>query len=252
MSYLAEETSFPEVWYDIADENHFWAYWRFKILQKLLLQQGMRFDKELLCFDIGAGNGILIKQLESSTRWKTDACDTNPRFENQIEMRGKYFQYNVYEKQPSLQGKYDVVFLMDIVEHLNNPSEFIDTASFYLKLGGVLVINVPAFQFLYSKYDVVVGHKMRYNRKSVKELINSNIFIVADIRYWGLCNIPLLLARKFFSLFHTNTDKIILRGMKPPYEIFNMALKRIADLENAIISYPCIGSSLMLVLRKKD
>ena len=243
--------NFPELWYDIVEENHFWFYWRFKTLLKVIKSIDMNLFLKNKAFDIGSGNALLINQLEQCSEWVIDGCDINPKFVEELHIRGKYFKYDIFEKREELKGKYDCIFLFDILEHLNEPRAFLEAASYYLKKNGVIFINVPAFLCLYGKYDKAVGHKMRYNRKSVKGWLTSDTFIVEDFRYWGMLISPLVLIRKLFTSFSTDETKIVTRGMKTPGKIVNNLLKKCADIETFLIPKPPFGCSLMLTLRKK-
>jgi predicted SAM-dependent methyltransferase len=43
-----------------------------------------------------------------------------------------------------------------------------------LKTQGLLLINVPALQFLYSHYDEIVGHILRYDKRTLSANVLDN------------------------------------------------------------------------------
>ena len=53
---------------------------------------------------------------------------------------------------------YDLLLLMDVIEHVEDDLEFIRVSLEHLKPGGIIAINVPAHMKLYSRYDEVAGH----------------------------------------------------------------------------------------------
>ena len=53
---------------------------------------------------------------------------------------------------------YDTILYLDVLEHIEDHEKEILKAFGSLKKNGYLVINVPAFQFLYSDFDKHVGH----------------------------------------------------------------------------------------------
>ena len=52
---------------------------------------------------------------------------------------------------------------MDVLEHIEEPERFLRSVFFHLSPTGRLIINVPALQIFYSKYDTLVGHLRRYD-----------------------------------------------------------------------------------------
>ena len=54
---------------------------------------------------------------------------------------------------------------MDVIEHVEDPLNLIHEAKNSLNKDGKILINVPAFQHLYSKFDKDVGHVKRYTKK---------------------------------------------------------------------------------------
>ena len=60
------------------------------------------------------------------------------------------------------------------------------TIFYILKPGGVLVLTVPAFNFLYTKQDEKIGHFRRYSKKSICKAIEEAGFHIESSRYWNL------------------------------------------------------------------
>ncbi|HEY2813145.1 MAG TPA: glycosyltransferase [Acidimicrobiales bacterium] len=63
---------------------------------------------------------------------------------------------------PMAGGCAEVVCLLDVIEHLADPIATLREASRVLAPDGVVVINVPAHQWLWSASDEVLGHHRRY------------------------------------------------------------------------------------------
>jgi hypothetical protein len=58
---------------------------------------------------------------------------------------------------------FDTVVYIDVIEHIEQDCAEIAGAFARLRLGGHLVVLVPAFQFLYSPFDQALGHFRRYS-----------------------------------------------------------------------------------------
>lgn len=71
--------------------------------------------------------------------------------------------------------KFDTIIYIDVIEHIEMDSEELIKASSFLKPNGHLIILVPAHNYLFSKFDHAIGHFRRYNKKSLKKVIPSDL-----------------------------------------------------------------------------
>ena len=65
-----------------------------------------------------------------------------------------------------------------------------------LKPGGVAVLNLPAYRWLFSAHDVAVDNVRRYGRGDVRRLLSSAGFAQVRLRYWNTLLFPLMVARR--------------------------------------------------------
>lgn len=72
-------------------------------------------------------------------------------------------------------GKYDLVFALNVIEHIENDKLSIINLTKLLKPGGFIYILVPAHQFLYNSFDKSLLHYRRYNKKSLKKIFPANL-----------------------------------------------------------------------------
>ncbi len=98
-----------------------------------------------------------------------------------------------FEKNFSeLLGQFDLVFALNVVEHIKDDQLAIDNIKKLLKPGGKIFILVPAYQALYNNFDEALEHYRRYNKKSLNklyekaglEILNSYYFNLAGIAGW--------------------------------------------------------------------
>lgn len=67
-------------------------------------------------------------------------------------------------------GEIDGVLLADVLEHVDNDIDFMSDLIGRMKAGSVLLLTVPAHQWLYSAHDVVLGHKRRYSAEGLRHI----------------------------------------------------------------------------------
>jgi 2-polyprenyl-3-methyl-5-hydroxy-6-metoxy-1,4-benzoquinol methylase len=244
----ATARDFPEQWYNAASEDHFWMEWRARVLGEHLRRLGLDPNAPLFVFDIGCGRGAVQRRLNRSTAWIVDGCDLNDQaIARNTGHRGCTLNYNIFDKSPELQGRYDVVFLLDIIEHVEDPVAFMNAAAFYSKPTGVIVINVPSVPSLASAYDQAVGHLRRYTKTSLRRDMADAGLEIIRIAYWGMSLLPLLALRKVLTSF--KTENLIARGFNPPGRLADKILRMAMTAELAVTHEMPWGTSLLAVGR---
>lgn len=94
-----------------------------------------------------------------------------------------------------VEGSYDLIVCMNVMEHVENDSAFFSKLLGLLKKGGVLFHLVPSHKFLYSNFDVAAGHFRRYTKEIMKsfslpqnvELLKQFYFNpIGALGYWAV------------------------------------------------------------------
>lgn len=248
-----QDHSFLKSWYDLTDASHFWFKWRMVAALRQLNDLGVPLHSKLLALEVGCGTGVLREQFEAATSWIIDATDLDHAALSQARpSRGRTLYYDIFEEVEELKEAYDVLILFDVLEHIQDTKPFIRSLLNHLKPGGLLLINVPAVQSLYSDYDKVAGHVKRYSKRSLEEEFTDFNLKIKDMRYWGFSMLPLIFARKIVLMIQKNqsTDQIIERGFKPPNAFVNNLFTWTMRAETASSPKPPLGSSLLMVGQK--
>ena len=242
----AAAVSMADEWFDLADRDHFWMRWRFDILCRQMRRFGITPGKTL---EIGCGHGVLRQQMEDAFMVPVDGCDLNQYALRMAPAgRGRLLVYNIFDRLPEMCGVYDMILLMDVIEHLDDDLGFLQASLEHLKPRGIVAVNVPAHAGLYSKYDTVAGHKRRYNSSSISTLFQkSNVAPLAMVN-WGLSLVPVLLVRKLLLKFVSN-ERTIGAGFKPPGRAAKAGLDLLKDIEMSVPIDMPIGSSIMALGR---
>ncbi|HUP62183.1 MAG TPA: methyltransferase domain-containing protein [Thermoanaerobaculia bacterium] len=147
-------------------EHHWWHLARNRIVLRAYERLGAA-EGELL--DIGCGRGIVVRYF----RERGIAC-------NGIELgpatplRGAEpfvrVEMNALELPMAERERVAVVLLLDVIEHLSDPTAFLrDITIAFPNLTGVIV-TVPARNELWSNHDEFYGHYRRYTLSQMAEL----------------------------------------------------------------------------------
>lgn len=243
--------TFIEQWYELADQNHFWMVWRLAAFLNQARSLKIPLDQPLRGMEIGCGHGVLRGQIEQHTVWTVDGTEIDlTSLKRNVKGRGQLFFYDILEQREQFKEKYDFLFLYDVLEHIEQTSPFLDSCAFMLKKTGLLFVNVPAIQTLFSPYDTAAGHYRRYSSKSLSAEFNKDKFKVLDVRYWGFSLVPVLMLRKLVLKDKLDPAEIIRSGFKPPHSLINSSFKGLMSLETSIVKRPPLGTSALAVLRK--
>ncbi len=239
-----------EAWYEWSSPDHFWFRWRFDALSRLLRDLGFRAREPLAALDIGCGTGVLRSQLEGSLGWRVDGADLNLRaLQTAAPGRGRLLYYNVFDARPELLESYDVITVFDVIEHIEDEAAFLAAVVRHLKPGGLLIVNVPATPLLHSRYDEVVGHLRRYDRRSLRAVCAKLGMKEIRLRSWGFSLLPVLMARKIFLSFRPHRS-VIESGFVPPGRAAETLLRALEVVEQRFFPRPPLGTSLMLAARR--
>lgn len=93
------------------------------------------------------------------------------------------------KKYQHLLGKFDSVFALNIIEHVEDDNLAIQNCRKLLKNGGQLVILVPAFMKLFNSFDEGLGHFRRYDKVSLQQRFKRNNIEITSSKYFNFAGI---------------------------------------------------------------
>lgn len=73
--------------------------------------------------------------------------------------------------------------MFDVLEHIENPEQTILEIFRVLENGGIFICTVPAMQFLFSDFDMAIGHYRRFTKKTLKILMKDTGFVQVNLRF---------------------------------------------------------------------
>lgn len=203
---------------------------------------GSYVGKEIL--EVGAGRGKIIEILAQNSEKQFTLLELDKNFFDILNKKFNSKNIKVLEErtQNIKENKFDTIFYLDVIEHIEDDRFELDTAYNLLKKNGHLIIIVPAFQILFSKFDQKVGHFRRYRKEFFKRYSEEKNLKIKKLVYFDFLGFFIILFSKLLNL--TNSKKTTL-GIK----IWNflIPLSRLIDK----ITFHSIGKSIVCIYEKK-
>ncbi|CAM4152738.1 class I SAM-dependent methyltransferase [Gillisia hiemivivida] len=170
------------------ENRHPWEMARAEVAKSLVDHHCSNYeDKNIL--DLGCGDlFFLTKFSKDKTSAKFYAIDTAFTDEYLETNKGSSIKlYKSLDKLPKDEELvFDLVFIMDVVEHIEDDHGFINTLreSAFISPETIIFITVPAFQNLFCSHDKFLGHFRRYTNKSLENLISKSGFDKIQVGYF--------------------------------------------------------------------
>lgn len=203
--------------------------------------------------DFGSGSGLTVQSLQQTGYDAYGVDFSHEAIEFGTKKGIRNLAVVASEALPYADQSFDAVLCMDVLEHLEDTTTALAEIRRVLKPGGVFLIMVPAYMFLWGKQDEVAHHFRRYTLSSLEKAVRPSG------RYR-------ILRRSYFNTFLFPAIAMIRIGSR----MLGLAAKRESDFDinsplidavcGAIfssermllrfLSYP-FGVSILLLLKKE-
>jgi SAM-dependent methyltransferase len=156
------------------------------------------------------------------------------------------------EGLPFRDGAFDAVASLDVL-YIEGVDDRRALREFFrvLRPGGVLALNLPAFEFMRSAHDRAIHTRRRYRRPEVVELLREAGFTVLKATYWNALLFPLICLIRL-ARSRSAGEEVASDVRKTP-GLINALLMTLLRAENrwvALSSFP-VGTSVFCVGRKE-
>ncbi len=232
--------------YKEVQETHWW----FKVRDNLLKDIAVKyFENKSLVLDFGCnyGHGVRILNNMGFDTWGLDVSEDAIKYG-----RAQGIPNLVLDKDKNfLPESFDVVISLDVIEHIEDDKEALEYITSLLKPGGIIVIMVPAFAFLWGVQDEISHHFRRYTIPQLQNLAKqAGDFEIVKKSYFNTFLFLPIAGLRLISLF------LKIKSRDSDLNINNKFIGRvfywIFDLERRLLRYINFpfGVSALLILRK--
>jgi SAM-dependent methyltransferase len=241
--------------------RHFWYRGRHRFLLHALRRHGGSLARRR-SIDLGGGCGgwpsyLLHAGCRFSELALGDSSEEALRLARRtLGERVSYFQVDLYDLR--WQNRWDLVFLLDVLEHLPRDEAALREVASTLAPGGLVLATVPALDAFWSWNDEVAGHQRRYDKAGFAALARAAGLRVVDLRYFNFLLSPLLWlsrasrAGRAARLGEAEKWRMVEASHRVPARAINAALAAVFAAETPIghrLQFPW-GTSLLGVLRR--
>lgn len=232
----------------LQQEIHWWFKARKEIISKVLSTLNLPSNAEIL--EIGSGMGGNLSMLEKFGNVTAIEMDADAVKYTQEAYKASILQGSLPDNIPNADRKYDVVCLFDVLEHIDNDVEALESIKKLMKPGGLLILTVPAYQWLFGTHDKFLHHYRRYSRKRLLTQLNSSGLDVIKSGYFNFILFPLVVLVRLFDVLKRSQSP---SGYGVPSSFVNFMFFNIFRIERFLIPtifFP-MGSSIMAIAKNK-
>ncbi|WP_294393095.1 class I SAM-dependent methyltransferase [uncultured Sphingomonas sp.] len=158
------------------DRDHWWFVGRRSILTALIERFRPR-PTPLRILEVGCGTGSNIAMLQGFGQVDAIEPDDDARAfaarRTGLAIKGGYLP-----DVPLQDGAYDLIVLLDVLEHIPDDHGALAALRSKLAPGGRLLLAVPAMPSLWSGHDVAHHHQRRYTRRTLEAVVTAAGFRV--------------------------------------------------------------------------
>ena len=236
-----------EAAYTAAYSRLYREHWWWRVREQILLRKvreilsGRSRDAHIL--DVGCGAGLFFDALEAFGHVEGIESDRVT-----VEQSGRWRSRIHLGELATFKADvaYDLVLLLDVLEHVRHPDRLLRQSAGLLAPHGVMLITVPAFGWLWTSHDDLNHHVKRYTANEMRRLLQSAGLEVMETRYlFQSLVLPKLLVRAREAL--TSPSGSVPRI---PRRLLNVALEGWFRVENGIAGWLPFGGSVLAVAKR--
>jgi glycosyltransferase involved in cell wall biosynthesis len=132
--------------------------------------------------DLGCAGGYVGALLQQSKKCRVTGVDVFPLGDGIVVDR--FIRHDLNEGMPSIAMEdYDFVLLLDVIEHLASPEDFVDRLRDAMRGGGRprVIVSTGNVGFIVTRFMLLLG-QFNYGKRGILDLTHKRLFTFASLR----------------------------------------------------------------------
>ena len=236
-------------WLPFEEANNFWFIPRSRMISAAL---GRYFPAASSFLEVGCGAGSILARLSKDHPTTVlSGCELDPAALRIARERvGGAELFCASAESIPFQDEFDAAGAFDVLEHIEDDGVALAGIVQSVRPGGGVLISVPQHRWLWSAEDEYAGHKRRYRRRDLRDLLAKTGLESVRMTSYVFAPLPAMAITRMASRNRDNFDQLEEGSKPPPGAAFLRSLlnAEVAAID-AGVSFPA-GGSLFAVARK--
>lgn len=221
--------------YNRIENTHWWFLGRRRIFLRLL-RRYVRPQETALILDVGCGTGTTLRCLSPYGRgmgvdieWSALEYTRRRGISRVVQSTASDLAFG--------DDTFDLICALDILEHVDDDSRALRECYRTCKPGGLVLITVPAYRFLWGRQDEISRHRRRYVASDVRQRVAKAGFSIRRLTYFNTLLFPIIAGIRLFRRW---------RGPRPDEALTSDFSMTKPGLVNDLLAAIFAGESLLL------
>jgi SAM-dependent methyltransferase len=235
------------------EKKYWWHQGRLHLVDELIKKHSA-INKKNMILEVGCGTGETTRHLRNYG--SVTGIDVSDEAIKYAKLDGVKDIFNVdianiKDDTQLKENSYDMVFALDVLEHIQEDKKAMRNIHGLLKTDGLFISTVPAHKFLWSEHDESLHHKRRYHMYEITKKLEDSGFEIIDRSYFIFFLFPIIFAYRVWSNVvgrsaYPKTSYVIL----PDH--LNKLFINVLNIEAKIIRYVRlpIGVTIVIVAKR--
>lgn len=195
--------------------------------------------------DIGCAQGLLLDEAKKNG-YQTFGVEPTLKNAEEAARKGHVVESKMLDEYVKQCGddRFDVIACLDVIEHVENPKEFLMLASSLLMDDGLMVISTP-------NYSCIVEKRLGANAPYMTPPEHVTFFTVEGMRHLVVtCGLDVVGLHTFGNLISAEMDRSIRRYLPKPLYPFSGLIKPIVRFSFGLLNLMKMGLEQEIYLKK--